>query len=85
MKKFLDWLEKYFVPVAGRIGAQRHLVAIRDGFVSIMPLILAGSLAVLLNNTLFQWIPALGFLSGINGNVWWGTFAIMTLLVVFSC
>lgn len=84
MKKFLDWLEKYFVPVAGRIGAQRHLVAIRDGFVSIMPLILAGSLAVLLNNTLFQWIPALGFLSGINGNVWWGTFAIMTLLVVFS-
>lgn len=77
-------MERHFVPVAGRIGAQRHLVAVRDGFVSIMPLILAGSLAVLLNNTLFGWIPPLGILKGINGNVWWGTFAIMTLVVVFS-
>jgi cellobiose PTS system EIIC component len=84
MKKFLEFMEKYFVPIAGKIGAQRHLVAVRDGFVSIMPLVLAGSLAVLLNNTLFSWIPALGFLKGINGNVWWGTFAIMTLVVVFS-
>lgn len=84
MKKFLEFMEKYFVPVAGRIGSQRHLVAVRDGFVSIMPLVLAGSLAVLLNNTLFNWIPALGILKGINGNVWWGTFAIMTLVVVFS-
>ncbi|HWR60131.1 MAG TPA: PTS sugar transporter subunit IIC [Clostridia bacterium] len=84
MKSFLEFMEKYFVPVAGRIGSQRHLVAVRDGFVSIMPLILAGSVAVLLNNTLFSWIPALGALTGINGNVWWGTFAIMTLVVVFS-
>ena len=84
MRRFMDFMERYFVPVAGRIGAQRHLVAVRDGFVSIIPLILAGSLAVLLNNTLLKWVPALGFLSGINGNVWWGTFAIMTLLVVFS-
>ncbi len=84
MKKFLEFMERYFVPVAGRIGSQRHLVAVRDGFISIMPLILAGSVAVLLNNTLFKWIPALGILTGINGNVWWGTFAIMTLVVVFS-
>lgn len=84
MKKFLEFMEKYFVPIAGRIGSQRHLVAVRDGFVSIMPLILAGSVAVLLNNTLFKWVPALGILTGINGNVWWGTFAIMTLVVVFS-
>lgn len=84
MNKFFAWMEKYFVPVAGRIGAQRHLVAIRDGFVGIMPLILAGSLAVLLNNTVLNWIPALGDLKGINGNVWWGSLAIMTLLVVFS-
>lgn len=84
MNTFLRFMEKYFVPVAGKIGSQRHLVAVRDGFVSIMPLILAGSVAVLLNNTLFSWIPPLGILTGINGNVWWGTFAIMTLVVVFS-
>ncbi len=84
MNSFISFLEKKFVPVAGRIGSQRHLVAVRDGFVSIMPLVLAGSLAVLLNSTLFTWLPFLEILKGINGNVWWGTFAIMTLLVVFS-
>lgn len=84
MKSFMEFMEKYFVPVAGKIGAQRHLVAVRDGFVSIMPLILAGSFATLFNNTLFTWIPFLNNLKGINGNVWWGTFAVMTLLVVFS-
>jgi PTS system cellobiose-specific IIC component len=84
MRNFMEFMERHFVPVAARIGGQRHLVAIRDGFVSIMPLILAGSFAVLLNNTLFTWVPSLNFLSGIGGNVWWGTFAIMTLLVVFS-
>ena len=41
-------MEKHFVPVAGRIGAQRHLVAIRDGFVVLMPLIIAGSLGTLI-------------------------------------
>jgi cellobiose PTS system EIIC component len=84
MRSFMEFMERYFVPIAGKIGSQRHLVAVRDGFVSIMPLILAGSFAVLFNNTLFKWIPFLTPLSGVNGNVWWGTFAIMTLLVVFS-
>ncbi len=50
MNKFIGFLEKYFVPVAAKIGSQRHLVAVRDGFVAIMPLIIAGSMAVLLNN-----------------------------------
>lgn len=90
MKKIIEFLEKYFVPVAGRIGSQRHLVAIRDGFVAIMPLILVGSLAVLFNN-----FPIPGwadFMKGIfgekwnsfGGTLWNGTFAIMSLLVVFT-
>ncbi|ABR50275.1 PTS system, lactose/cellobiose family IIC subunit [Alkaliphilus metalliredigens QYMF] len=84
MKKFIEFMEKYFMPAASKIGAQRHLVAIRDGFVGIMPLILAGSFAILLNATLLDWVPFFGFLRGINENVLWGTFSIMTLLVVFS-
>lgn len=84
MEAFIDWMEKHFVPIAGKIGAQRHLVAIRDGFAATMPLIIAGSLAVLINNTLCVWIPALNFLVPINGAIWWGTFAVMTLLIVFS-
>lgn len=44
------FLEEKFVPVAARVGNQRHLVAIRDGFITIMPLTIVGSLAVLINN-----------------------------------
>lgn len=85
MEGFMRWMEEKFVPIAAKIGAQRHLAAIRDGFVGIMPIVLAGSFAVLLNNTLGTWIPPLGaILTPINGNVWWGTLAMLGLLVTFS-
>lgn len=84
MNSFISFMERRFVPIAAKIGAQRHLVAIRDGFVAIMPLILAGSFAVLFKNTLFSWIPGLEALKGICDSVWWGTLAIMTLVVVFG-
>ena len=32
MDKFVAFMEKHFIPVASKIGAQRHLVAIRDSF-----------------------------------------------------
>lgn len=38
MEKFMNWMEKNFMPVAAKIGSQRHLVAVRDGFISIMPI-----------------------------------------------
>lgn len=85
MNGFMNWMEEKFVPVAGRIGSQRHLSAIKDGFIGIMPIVLAGSFAVLLNNTLGAWVPAIGnVLTPINGNVWWGTFAMLALLATFS-
>lgn len=84
MNSFISFMERRFVPIAAKIGAQRHLVAIRDGFVAIMPLILAGSFALVFKNTLFSWIPGLEVLKGICDSVWWGTLAIMTLVVVFS-
>ncbi|SKC37412.1 PTS sugar transporter subunit IIC [Maledivibacter halophilus] len=90
MKSFISFLEKYFVPFAAKIGAQRHLVAIRDGFVAIMPLIIVGSLGTLVNNL---GIPAYqSFMKNIfgprwtlfGGNIWWGTFAIMSVFVAFT-
>lgn len=87
MEKLVHWLERYFVPIAGRVGSQRHLVAIRDGFVAIMPLILIGSLAVLINNLpidAFQNFMLKLFGESwkvLGGNIWNGTFAIMSLLV----
>jgi PTS system cellobiose-specific IIC component len=90
MKGLINFLEKYFVPVAGKVGSQRHLVAIRDGFVTIMPLILVGSLAVLFNNLPIPgWADFMKSIFGekwntFGGTLWNGTFAIMSLLVVFS-
>ncbi len=87
MKKFFEFMEKYFVPVAAKIGAQRHLVAIRDGFVTIMPLIIAGSFAILINNIPFK--PYQNLMVSIfgpnwtsfGGAIWNGSFAIMSILV----
>lgn len=53
MNRFISFLEEKFVPVAAKIGGQKHLVAIRDSFASLMPLILVGAFAVLLNNVFF--------------------------------
>ncbi|MBS6415988.1 MAG: PTS sugar transporter subunit IIC, partial [Collinsella intestinalis] len=61
MDRFMHWMETKFMPIAQKIGNQRHLVAIRDGFISIMPVTMAGSIAVLLN-VFFRDLP----------NTWWG-------------
>lgn len=83
-----------FIEIAGRIGSQRHLVAIRDGFVAIMPLIIVGSLAVLLNNFppigSFNLVEILNGIFGdgkwqqVGGSIWNGTFAVLGLLVAFT-
>ncbi len=89
MNKFIGFLEKNFVPVAAKIGAQRHLVAIRDAFATIMPLIIAGSMAVLINNmNIPGYQDMMGGIfgetwKGFGGNMWWGTFAIMSLFIAF--
>jgi len=83
-----------FIEVAGRIGAQRHLVSIRDGFVALMPLIIIGSLAVLINNFPplgdFKLVDVLNGIFGegnwqkVGGSIWNGTFAVLGLLISFS-
>lgn len=46
--KLMDWLEEKFVPVAASIGGQRHLLALRDGIVMIMPLLILGAFAMII-------------------------------------
>ncbi|EGO62647.1 PTS cellobiose transporter subunit IIC [Acetonema longum] len=90
MGTVISFLEKYFVPVAAKFGAQRHLVAIRDGFVAIMPLLTVGALAILINSfpvTAYQEFMTKIFgesWKSFGGNVWTGSYAIMSLVVVFS-
>lgn len=50
MEKFQAAIEKVLVPLAAKINGQRHICAVRDAFILIFPLTMAGSLMVLLNN-----------------------------------
>ncbi|CAH0534313.1 Lichenan permease IIC component [Vibrio stylophorae] len=42
--KTMHFVENSVAPIAGRISAQRHINAIKDGFVSSMPFLIVGSL-----------------------------------------
>ncbi|MCL1950767.1 MAG: PTS transporter subunit EIIC [Turicibacter sp.] len=46
-------MERVFLPIAHKISSQRHLSAIKDGFIATMPLALVGAIATLLNNVFF--------------------------------
>ncbi|EUJ33953.1 PTS system beta-glucoside-specific transporter subunit IIC [Listeria floridensis FSL S10-1187] len=91
MNGFIAFMEKHFIPYAAKIGGQRHLVAIRDGFITTMPLMILGSFAVLINN--FPVDAYINFMNNLfgegkwqafGGNIWNGTFAILGLLVAFT-
>lgn len=90
MKKFIELMEKYVVPVAAKIGGERHLAAIRDGFVSIIPIIMAGATAILINNfspEIYQHMMKSVFGPGWKdwgGFVWNASYAIMSMLVTFT-
>lgn len=94
MEKFTIFMEEHFVPVATKISSQKHLVAIRDAFIAIMPVTMAGAVATLLNvfvrDLPTNYLPDAGipemfaWLIGINGLVWWGTLAIISLAFIFS-
>ncbi|HBT48633.1 MAG TPA: PTS cellobiose transporter subunit IIC [Caldanaerobacter subterraneus] len=56
MDTFINFLDRYFMPVAGRLAEQRHLKSIRDGIVATMPLLLIGSFFLIIA---FPPVPAL--------------------------
>ncbi|MGL5821177.1 MAG: PTS sugar transporter subunit IIC [Sarcina sp.] len=93
MEKFVGFIETYLIPVAAKIGGEKHLGAIRDGFIGIIPIIMAGAFAILINN-FGNIIPGYDTLMHTvfgphwktwGGAVWNGSYAIMSLLIAFSC
>lgn len=78
------------MPVAGRIAAQRHLQALRDGIILTMPLIIIGSLFLILANLPIPGYPE--FMAGIFGEQWADklsypvnvSFDIMALIATFG-
>lgn len=53
MDKLAAWLEAKVMPIASAIGSQKHLCALRDGFVGTLPITMVGAFAVLFNNVVF--------------------------------
>ncbi|OCQ52786.1 Lichenan permease IIC component [Photorhabdus australis subsp. thailandensis] len=51
---FMRALERYIIPLAGRIGNQRHIIAMRDGFISAMPFLIIGSMMLIMANPPFD-------------------------------
>ena len=90
MNKLTELLERYLMPIANKVEGNRYLTAIRDGFASIMPFLIIGSVFLLLSNLPFEAVNQ--FLDGILGEGTLGklgyllqpTFNIMALLVIIG-
>ncbi|MNW39578.1 Lichenan permease IIC component [compost metagenome] len=89
MSKVQTFMEEKIAPFAGRIGQIKQLVAIRDGISFIMPLIIIGSVALILNSLP---IEASWYLNLMNEGGWAerlglivnGTFGLIGLLASFT-
>ena len=86
--KFNVFLEEKFMPVAAKVGSQKHVQAIRDGLVLSMPLTIAGSIFLIL-----AFLPISGyydFMNGIFGDAWMGKVlypvrATFDIMAIFGC
>lgn len=93
MNKLMEKIEKYLLPIASKISNQKFLIALRDSFIGTMPVVMTGSIALLLNaflvdvpgqfgNTFipetFKWVV------DINNLIFKGSLAIVSLLFIFS-
>ena len=50
MKRLQNFLENKFAPFATKLAGQRHLMAIRDGFITFMPFLIIGSLFIIIQD-----------------------------------
>ncbi|NFF30137.1 PTS cellobiose transporter subunit IIC [Clostridium botulinum] len=88
MNNFLERLQAKIAPTAMKVGNQRHLLSIRDGIMAAMPLIIIGSIFLILGNLPFegydQWLAIHGHLDAWLGKIVNGSFGIMGLVASFS-
>lgn len=79
----LDKIERF----SYKIGQQKHIIALRDGMVLTMPLILVGSLFVIIQSfpvpAWEQFLVSIGAMDYLGGVIT-GTFGIMGLVAVFG-
>ncbi|ALM58103.1 MULTISPECIES: PTS sugar transporter subunit IIC [Staphylococcus] len=87
MSKFNDALEKHLLPVASKLGSNKILISMRDGIIVAMPLIIIGSLFLVISGIAIpgwiEWLEAQGIqpylMKAVNG-----TFGLMGLVASFG-
>ncbi len=84
MDKFNDFMEEKFMPIAAKISSQKHLLALRDGLIVSMPLLVVASLFIVINE--FPSAAYQEFMKGIFGDGWagfvWSTISPATMSIV---
>ncbi|HLQ83716.1 MAG TPA: PTS transporter subunit EIIC [Pseudogracilibacillus sp.] len=93
MEKLLNSLQEKLLPIASKISNQKFLIALRNSFIGTMPVIMAGSIAILLNAFLVD-LPMEFGLTGITDSFQWlinindlifrGSLAVVSLLFIFA-
>lgn len=63
-----NFMEEKFLPVAAKIGGQRHLLALRDGIVMVMPLLILGAFSMIVAE--FPFKAYLDFMTKTFGESW---------------
>jgi PTS system cellobiose-specific IIC component len=87
MNKFNSVLEEKLLPIAAKLGANRILIAIRNGITLGMPLIIIGSLFLIISNfpitAWTDWLAETGYIDYLNKGTN-GSFGIMGLVASFG-
>lgn len=93
MNRLVFWMEDNLLPLANRVAQIRWLVALRNAFVSVMPITIAGSLAVLIKSLIQAAKTQMGWdtfvkvfhpLTLISDIVWRGSFSLFALFLAVA-
>lgn len=93
MEKFLEKMQEKLMPIATKIANQKFLIALRNSFIGTMPVVMAGSVAILINAFLVDFPDQFGWtvitdmfqwLININNLVATGSISIVSLLFIYS-
>ena len=92
-QRLMDIMSERLLPIATKIGSQKHLVALRDSFIATMPVVMTGSIALLLNGFFVDFPAEFGWtgitdafqywLISINNLIFNGL-AIVSLVFIFA-
>ena len=91
MNNIANKIAKWLMPIATKFANQRHLGAIREGFITIIPLVIVASFFILINNVILD--PDNGLLASIvdlsrykeiGDQISNGTLGVLSILIAFT-